>query len=474
MIWAWILALLLSGCAYVPDCELAQRSDPISLDDTLFSVDHCLFEEGGWPNTNWWEMFQDEQLSQLILQGFNCSPNLQKALASLEKACAVALQKRSRLFPEIDFNYQEQWQHFSKNGYIRSIIPYQRLIPSGVNQIDLTANFSWEIDFFSKNKNLFAAALGLGCAQAAEAAQAKMLLAVTIAQTYFDIQALIEQKRLLKQRVAVAEEYSSIQIQRGEIGIDPISTVWNAEQNLKLMQEDLIAIDRELTITCHALNVLVGVGPDEALLEIKPSASFQTAFPLPCNLAIDLIARRPDLVASGWRVEAAAKQIGAAKADFYPRINLMAIVGLESLHFNNLFTLSSKMGSLQPAIYLPIFTAGRLKAALREKAAAFDEAVYEYNNLLLHAVAEVADQVTSLKASQQILCRQKKVVELVDKQYQLHQWRSQTGLDDALIVLKEEDNLLAQTYQLVSAQQNHLLTVVNLLKALGGGYREYE
>lgn len=474
MIWVWILALLISGCTYIPDYELAQRSDPISLDNTLFSIDHCLFEEGGWPNTNWWEMFQDEQLGQLILQGLNYSPTLQKALASLEKACAVAFQKRASLFPEIDFNYQEQWQHFSKNGFIRAIIPNAKQVPAGDNQIDLTANFSWEIDFFGKNKNLFAAALGLSCAQAAETAQAKMLLAVAIAQTYFDIQALMEQQNLLHQRVDIAKEYYLLQMQREEVGVDLISTVWNAEQNLKLLQEDLIAVDKELLITCHALNTLIGLGPDETLIEIKPSADFQTVFPLPCNLAIDLLARRPDLVASGWRVEAAAKQIGAAKADFYPRVNLMAFAGLESLHFNNLFSLSSKMGGLEPAIYLPIFTAGKLKAALREKVAAFDEAVYEYNNLLLHAVAEVADQVVSLKATQETLCKQKKVVALADRQYQLYQWRNQTGLDSTLIVLQEEDKLLAQAYQLVGAQQNHLLTVVNLLKALGGGYREYE
>lgn len=474
MIWVCILALLVSGCSYIPDCELARRSDPISLDDTLFSTDHCLFKEGGWPNTNWWEMFQDEQLGQLILQGLNCSPTLRQALANLEKACSIAFQKRASLFPEIDFNYQEQWQYFSKNGFIRALIPNAKRVPASDNQIDLTANFSWEIDFFGKNKNLFAAALGLSYAQAAEVAQAKMLLAVAIAQTYFGIQALIEQQTLLQQRVSIAEEYYLLQMQREDMGVDPISAVWNAQQNLKLLQEDLLTVDKELLVTCHALNTLVGLGPDETLIEVKPSANFQTVFPLPCNLAIDLLARRPDLVASGWRVEAAAKQIGAAKADFYPRVNLMAFAGLESLHFNNLFSLSSKMGSLEPAIYLPIFTAGKLKSALREKVAAFDAAVYEYNNLLLHAVAEVADQVTSLKATQEILCKQKKVVELADRQYQLYLWRNQIGLDSALITLQEEDKLLVQTYQLVSAQQNYLLTVVNLLKALGGGYREHE
>lgn len=474
MMWAWVLALLVSGCKYIPNCELAQKSDPISLDHSLFSIDNVLFEEGGWPTSNWWEMFQDEQLEILILQGFACSPTLQKALSSLEKSCELALQKRAHLFPELDLNYQEQWQHFSKNGFVRALIPSEKNVPATDNQIDLTANFSWEIDFFGKNKNLFAAALGLTHAQAAETAQAKMLLAVAIAQIYFDIQALIEQKDILKERVEIAKEFVLLQLQREEIGIDLISNVWDAEQNLKLLQEEWTIVDKDLSISLHALNALVGVGPDEDLLEVKPSANFQTLFSLPCNLSIDLLARRPDIVASGWRVEAAAKQIGAAKADFYPRVNLLAFAGLESLQFSKLFTLSSKTGGLEPAIYLPIFTAGRLKANLRETTAAFNQAVYDYNHLLLHAAAEVADQIILLKAIKENLCAQKKVVKLANKRYQLYQQRSKIGLDNALTVLQQEDKLLIQAYQLVNLQQNHLLSVVNLLKALGGGYREHE
>lgn len=474
MIWAWILALLVSGCASIPDCELAQKSDPVSLDSSFFSIDNSLFEEGGWPSSDWWEMFQDEQLTTLILQGFIHSPTLQKALASLEKSCELALQKRAKLFPEVSLNYQEQWQHFSKNGFIRAIVPNEKNVPPGDNQIDLTANFSWEIDFFGKNKNIFAAALGLSCAQAAEAAQSKMLLAVAIAQTYFDIQTLLEQKDILEERVTIAREFAHLQLQRQVVGIDLIATVWDAEQNLRLLQEDLITNNKDLSIASHALNILIGVGPDEDLLEVRPSANFQAVFSLPCNLAIDLLARRPDLVASGWRVEAAAKQIGAAKADFYPRVNLMALAGLESLKFNNLFSWSSRMGVLEPAIYLPIFTAGRLKASLREKTAAFNEAVYDYNNLLLHAAAEVANQIVSLKATKETLCKQKRVLELASKHYQLYRKRSTIGLDNALIVLQQEDKLLFQAYQLAHLQQNHLLSVVNLLKALGGGYQEYE
>lgn len=474
MIWGWILALLVSGCAAIPDFDLAQKSDPIYLNDTLFSVDHTLFEEGGWPTHNWWEMFQDEQLGCLILQGFACSPTLQKALAILEQSCELALQKRTKLFPEIALNYQEQWQYFSKNGFIRGIVPHAKRFAPSDNQIDLTANFSWEIDFFGKNKNLFAAALDVSCAQAAEAAQAKMLLSVSIAQTYFAIQTLLQQKEILAERVAIAQELAQLQLQRESMGVALISTVWDAEQNVKLLQEDLTTIDKELTIATHALHVLIGVGPDEKLLKVRPAANFQSVFCLPGNLAIDLLARRPDVVASGWRVEAAAKQIHAAKADFYPRINLMAFAGLESLDFSHLFKGRSKLGGLEPAIYLPIFTAGRLKARLKEKTAIFNQAIYDYNHLLLHAATEVANQIISLTATKENLCKQKRVVELANKHYQLFRLRSEIGLENALIVLQQEDLLLAQTYQLAHLQQSHLLSVVNLVKALGGGYREYE
>jgi outer membrane protein TolC len=190
---------------------------------------------------------------------------------------------------------------------------------------------------------------------------------------------------------------------------------------------------------------------------------------LPDNISSDLLARRPDLMAQICRVEAAAKEIGAAKADFYPNVNLSAFAGLESLAFSNLFR-DSKTGSLMPAIHLPIFTGGRLRANLRSKVAAFNQAVYAYNDLVLTAAKEVADQIVTVGAIIDGLSQQVDAYEDTAAQYDLLFLRYDKGIDNYLTVLDGENDVLQQRFLLVGQYMDHLSSILNLIKRLGGGY----
>ncbi len=169
------------------------------------------------------------------------------------------------------------------------------------------------------------------------------------------------------------------------------------------------------------------------------------------------------------RVEAAAKEIGAAKADFYPNINLSAFGGLESLVFSNLFR-DSKTGGLAPAIHLPIFTGGRLRANLRSKVAAFNQAVYAYNNLVLSAAKEVADKIVTVSAIIDGYAQQIDAFRDTAGQYNLLFSRYAKGLDNYLSVLNSQEEVLQQRFLLVGLYTDHLTSVLNLIKTLGGGY----
>lgn len=467
------LLLFFSGCNHVPQEEMAKVFNTPSLEkSTKEAFFSSFFEEGGWPTEEWWEMLNDPQLDALIKRALKNSPTLQKAFAKVEEVEQEAKKQRARLFPHLGLNYEENWQYFSKNGFVRSFFPSSpgAPIPATINQIDLTLNFSYEIDFFGRNQKQFQAALGMARAQRAEAQMTKLLLTTLIAQTYIELQIKLSQKEILLDHQKKIEKIYALTSSRHQYGIDAQMPVLEEEEGIYLIDQSIIDIKKEIALDYHVLAQLVGVGPNEVLIEETMQVLFDRPFPLPSYLSNNLIARRPDLTAQIWKVEAAAQTIQVAQRDFYPRVNLLAFAGVESLSFNQLFSISSRQGAVQPAIYLPLFTGGRLKANLKEKVALFNEEVHHYNELLLMALKEVADQLVTLSSCYEILESQWKKYQAAFNQVDLQSLRYKKGTADFLTVLKKQNRLLDESVLLLKMERNYLLSIVKLVKALGGGY----
>ncbi len=470
----FLFILILGSCAKVSQSDLAHVSDPIPLESSMeLALAREFFEAGGWPTERWWEMFEDPQLNELIELALIESPTINKALAIVAEVEQEARKEKAPLFPTLDFDYEEQWQYFSKNGFVRSFYPTTATspqIPPTDNQIDLSLYFNYEIDFFGRNRKRFQAALGRARAERAEAVQATLMLTTLIAQTYIELQTKLVQKEVLNERLDQRNQLFELGSSREQEGIDPAIPVLEKEQSVYEVEQALLQLDKEIALDRHMLSILVGVGPDTNLAPKAMRALFDRPVSIPSDLSSDLLARRPDLTAQIWRVEAAAKDIGAAKADFYPSVNLMAFAQLESLSFNKLLKIGSKQGGLVPAVHLPIFTGGRLTASLKEKVAAFNEETYRYNELLLNAAKEVADQVVTLSTTFDTLSFQINSLETAEEQLMLQYSRYKNGIDDFLSVLEREDNLFTQRYQLYSYERDYLLAVLKMIKALGGGY----
>ena len=464
---------ILGGCASVPNQDLALLTEPVYLDQTAeTALSDEDFIAGLWPSNKWWESFQDPQLNELIETALRDSPTLKQAEAKVQFAEQTAKKERSSLFPKLDMNYEEQWQYFSKNGFVRSFYPTIPgvSVPATTNQIDLALNFSYEFDFWGKNRKKFQAALGTVRATAAEKAQAELILTTYLAQTYFQLQAHLAQKTLLEEKYEERSQLYGLTLSRLIWGVDPDLPALDKEKKVYLVAQMLVAMEREIALDLHLIKVLIGQGPDSPDLALPLSASYDRPFPLPDHLSLDLIAKRPDLQAQIWRVESAAKEIGVAKADFYPNVNLLAFAGLESLAFRDFFRWSSHMGALEPAIHLPIFTGGKLRANLRSKVAAYNEAVYAYNDLLLHAAKDVADQIVVLRTKLLELDMQRATVEVATDQFQLKQLRFEKGVSNYLTVLDTQEEVLDQRLAFVNIRRDYLLAVLQLIKALGGGY----
>jgi NodT family efflux transporter outer membrane factor (OMF) lipoprotein len=423
---------------------------------------------GDWPREDWWTMFGDTRLDVLMQQALAGSPSLRAAEARVRSASALADSARTSLYPTIDLSASANRERFSAN----DIYP-PPFAGSRVNQGRTTLDFNYEFDFWGKHRNELAAALGGARATAADAAQAKLVLAAAVAHSYFQLQSDLASLSVAQDTLAEREGLRELNRVRTSRGLEVAIALRQSDQQVAASRVEVTAAEAAVQIDRHQLAALLGLGPDAAL-DIQPVLhTYDEALSLPANLPADLLARRPDIAAQRFRLEAAAAQIGAAKADFFPNVNLTAFIGFGATALNglNLFTAASRVAGVGPALHLPIFDAGRLRADLRGRYGEYDAAVEQYNQTLLDALRQVADQVSSVQAVKQQLKYQAVALAAADDAHRLTLDRYRAGLSSYLDVLVNEERLLAERMNRVRLEGRNLALAVEMIRALGGGYR---
>ena len=256
---------------------------------------------------------------------------------------------------------------------------------------------------------------------------------------------------------------------RVNAGLDTRLELRHCEGGLPVARLQLESLQEQMSLTRNALGALVGQ-PDIALATVPPAQDTLKNIAVIATIPADLLGRRADIAAARWRVEAASKDVVNAKTQFYPNINLVAFAGLSSIGLNRLVDAGSQQWGVGPALRLPIFDAGRLRANLRGKTADLDAAVESYNSAVIDAVGEVADQVTSLQAIARQQLEQRAAQNAAEGAYEIALQRYKAGLGNYLNVLTAETNVLAQRRQAVDLSARALDTQVALIRALGGGY----
>lgn len=455
------------------DLKEAKVSSPLTLnqplDEAFTSMQFC---KGDWPTRQWWDFFADQQLSYLIEKGLRQSPTLKRVQAKFGFAQQEAKKVRSALLPSLSANYDETWSYFSKNGFVLGFYPLPSTIalPSSANIIDLSLNFSYEFDFWGKNRKKHEAALGLAMSELAQTIQAELILSSLIAFAYFQSQTSQQQIVIYEKILDLWDKSKSLLIQRRDTGLDSAYDVLTIQEKIDQAQKKLLEWKKERQIDLIVLKNLIGEDPDSLIRLSDASTVFEHPFPLPPEIGMHLLARRPDLISKIWVAESASKQIGVARTEFYPNVNLNAIGGFESLHFNTLLKGNSLMGSLIPSISLPLFTGGRLEANLQSKIALFNEAVEDYNEGLLQAVKEVATELKTLGTLYDQIEVQKNFLDTVCQKKTLTLGRYTVGLDNQLNVFFDQIQVLDNQSDMLQLQNYRLLSIVRLIKSLGGGF----
>jgi NodT family efflux transporter outer membrane factor (OMF) lipoprotein len=310
---------------------------------------------------------------------------------------------------------------------------------------------------------------GLIEAARAEQEAARLVLSIAVARAYFQLQERYETLTLaqdtLRQRQAVVQLVES----RARNGLDSRAEIDPNAAAAASMRQDIASLEENIASLKHQLAALTGRGPDAAAaITPVPRAAEQSAIAAP--LRADLLGRRPDIVAQRLRIESAQSDVAVAKADFYPNIDLRAFFGVQSILLSKLFDPESKTVGAGPAIHLPIFDAGRLRATLGARYAQMDIAVEQYNQTLIDAVREVADQGTSLEAIDRQLAAADESLHFLEKARQIAQARYRKGLASYLAVLNTEGPLLVQRRTIATLHERQREAELGLIKALGGGY----
>jgi NodT family efflux transporter outer membrane factor (OMF) lipoprotein len=412
----------------------------------------------------WWREFGDEQLDRLVEQALQGNPNLRIAQARLSRAQAVGEVARTALLPQVNGSLDVTRQRYTENGMVPP-----PLAGSITNSATLQLGTSWEIDFFGKNRALLESALGAERAARADTEAARILLASNVARSYFQLARANEQLAVAQRTLAQREEQLRLVRDRVDAGLDTRLELRQSEGGLPEARQQIEALQEQATLAQNALAALVGQ-PNTAVVQQAPRIAAIRPLPVAGLIPADLLGQRADVAAARARVEAAGSDIKNAKAQFYPNINLTAFLGLSSIGLGNLLDAGSLQWGVGPAIRLPIFEAGRLRANLRGKTADYDAAVESYNAAVIEALHEVGDQIASGKSIALQQAQQRQAQEAAESAYDIAVQRYKAGLGNYLNVLAAENAVLAQRRLAVDLAARALDSQVGLARALGGGY----
>lgn len=473
---ALAVVLTLAGCAFAPP----KLQHPALRDDVpLAGLQGPAV--AGWPATDWWRGYDDPQLDELMATALSQSPDLMQAQSRVRTAEQSVRLAAAQAGLSINGSAQVTRQRLSEHG----LMPPQLLGFTWYNQADLGVQFEYDFDWWGKKRAAIESALDQAHAAEAQRSEAALTLQSAVADTYFGWLADEARLALAGQSLAVQQRLLAIAELRVKQGVDLPDTVHEARARIAGVEQAQTALESSAKIRKVALAALLGVTPEQ-LPALSPQPLPSVRGGVPADAKLDLIARRPDIAASRWQVESALKQTDEARAQFFPDISITALVGLSSTNqgtpalfgggggsgdLGNVFSAGSRVFGLTPALHLPIFEGGRLKAAYGISRAQLDDAVAQYNASVFHAAREVASQALS---AEQLATSRQQQAQQVDADERLRdsaQARLQRGVRDARESLAAQAQWLQQRDQAIALHAQALSTDLALIKALGGGYR---
>ena len=456
--------LLLSGCATIPD--LGNASEPKAAGSYASEESFGDSSLSDWPSSIWWEGYRDDQLAQLINEALANAPSITEADGRVRQAEAIAQQEGAILYPNISANgsYEKVRQSYNQ-GFPPGAIP------TGFSDVaSATLNLNVQIDFWGKNHALLAAATSEAVAARLESLDARLIVSTSVAGVYADLAQLYANLDAAKDALDVRAESAVLIKRRQDSGLENKGSYEQEVAAKASAEAEIEALNEAIALTKNKLTALMGMGPDRAITISRPDIHSLKPFGLPADLPADFLGHRPDVMAARLQAEAISHQVKAAKASFYPNINLIGLAGHRALGLSTFTSPNSLYAAIGPAVSLPILDGGALQGEYRRERAGYDIAVSAYNAALLQALHDVADVVTSEKMLSPRLRKTEAAVKASEEAYQVINNRYKSGLAAYLAVLRAEDALIANRRALIDLRTRAFTLDVALIRALGGGF----
>lgn len=462
---AAIVLAVAAGCA--PQLgDLPQLVRP----ETLSTSTSFAAPKGDWPLDNWWKAYGDDQLDKLIEEALRDSPDLRIADARIRGAEAAASVEGANLWPTVSADGALQETEASLN---QGTPPaYRSILPKGWHHAaQIKASVQYELDFFGKFREGLKAADSEADAARVEASAARLQISAAVAGTYAHLMQLFADQNAAADAIRIRSDSADVVRKRWKAGMESEASYAQAQAQLKATKVEARDIERQISVTRNQIAALLGKGPDRGL-SITLSPHVVNPASLPSKLAVDLIGRRPDVVAARHITEAAAARINVANANFYPNVDLTGYFGLQTLDARLLIQGASEMGSFGPAIHLPIFDYGRNTGIYKGARAQYDIAAAQYDKAVTTALREVADAYANRRALDDELGDARSSLADIENAHRIIRIRYEGGFARYLDVLTAESALLQQRRAVVDLQAQTFAADVALVQSLGGGFVE--
>jgi multidrug efflux system outer membrane protein len=415
----------------------------------------------------WFELFRDDQLTELVSTALKQNFELRIAAERILQARAVYGIQRSEQFPAVGVSAGVNAVRFPEAG--------ANAVPSGVDtSVTYTeAGFSvgWELDVWGRLRRLSEAARAqyLATAEARHAVITTLVADVT--ETYLALRALDYELEIATRTRDVANDSIRLTELRRTAGVASALDVRQAEQLLFTATGQIASLEREIAQAENALSLLLGQLPGD-IARGSPLAAFEVPPSVPAGLPSALLERRPDIRQAEQQLIAANAQIGAAKAEYFPRISLTGFLGVQSRALSNLLTGPAVLATAAAGAAAPIFNAGRTRNNVQLTEAIQREALVNYQRVIYAAFRDVADSLVDYTKTSQERVEQERLVGALRAATQLSTERYQGGLESYLPVLDAQRNLFQGELALAELRQRELAAIVQLYRALGGGWSQ--
>lgn len=464
----WLLLLLfLTACLRHPRPDKdAFVPEPIAL-EIEEKVESPLFskEETCSP---WWHSLSDEALKGYIEKALENNPRSLMADVKVRLTKAEALFFGAKMLPEVEYYADMTNQRLSKNG-IFGIFPG---IPFNFKQYEMGFQFSYEFDFWQKNQNRMRAAIGEHEAAWAEREQARLILSISVADAYFQYLILQERENAYSQIVKLQTTLIDIEDEKKKRNISSNLQILPLKQTLDSYVAAFHKARQNKEAAYYKLQSLVNPDFDEPIVVKALNVDSYLPLPVPKNIHMDLLHRRPDLTALKWKVEARDRERLSAQAEFYPDFQFLGLVGIQTISPQKLFRGDSIYGNWGPAVHLPIFTGGALSANYLAKDEQTLLAILEYEQGVLDAVSET-------------LIALSETIEL-NERYEANKKRENEAAQfEALIEARQKSNLATNQDRIRSEIQVYLARdeklkmegllfrgILDVIRSVGGNYHE--